>query len=193
VRDRAANVAAQIASSAESPPEVKQAAADVIAKIKRVTGDEVVQMIYSQPLTRKITDVILHHATLLASSYKGAQTIFGIADLQLGNVGHVSWHYAIAADGSIWLGVPLNEKAMNSPRHNETSVSVMLLMDGNKELPTDAQRSSLIVVLNALFARLKLNATANSPDGSGFHFHRDYGKTTCPGSLLTKEMVLAWR
>jgi hypothetical protein len=194
VRDRAANVAARIATSAEAPLEVKQAAAEVIAKIKRVTPDEVVQMIYSQPLTRKITELILHHATLPASAYKGAQTIFGIAESQLASLGYVGWHYAIAADGAIWLGVPLNEKAINAPGHNQTSVAVMLLMDGNKELPTDAQRSSLVVVLNALFARLKLDATANSPDGIGFHFHRDYASNkTCPGSLLTKEMVLAWR
>jgi hypothetical protein len=194
LRNRAANVAVQIASSAEAPPEVKQAAADVIAKIKRVTPDEVVQMIYSQPLKRKITEVILHHDTLPASEYKGAQTIFGIANTQLTNLGYVGWHYAIAADGAIWVGVPLNDPATNTSGHNKTSVAVMLLMDGDKELPTDAQRASLVVVLKALFSRFKLDASANSPDGSGFHFHRDYtpGKT-CPGRLLTKEMVLGWR
>lgn len=195
LRRRAADVAARIATSAEAPEEVKQAAADVIAKIKRVTPDEVVRMIYSQPISRNITEVILHHATMQASAYKGAQTIFGIANAQLTSLGYVGWHYAIAADGAIWLGVPLNEIATNTSNHNKTSVAVMLLMDGDKELPTDAQRASLVVVLNALFARFKLDASANSPDGSGFHFHRDYApKTkTCPGTLLTKEMVLGWR
>lgn len=197
VRERAADVAAQIVASADTPPEVKEAAADVIAKIKRVTGDEVVQMIYSQPLTRKITEVILHHAALPASAYKGAQTIFGIARSQVerpGWGGRVGWHYAIAADGAIWLGAPLNEKAIHTPHHQETSVAVMLLMDGNNELPTDAQRSSLAIVLRALFARLKLDATTNSPEGSGFHFHSDYDHNKpCPGRLLTKEMVLGFQ
>jgi hypothetical protein len=196
VRDRAADVAARIATSAEAPQEVKQAAADVIAKIKRVTPDEVVQMIYTQPITRKITEVILHHAAIPASAYKGAQTIFGIAQFQVVDrgFGRVGWHYAIAGDGAIWLGAPLNEKAIHTPHHQETSVAVMLLMDGDKELPTDAQRSSLVVVLRALFGRFKLDATVNSPDGIGFHFHNDYDRNKdCPGRLLTKEMVLGWR
>ena len=171
VRDRAANVAAQIASSADAPPEVKEAAAEVIAKIKRVTPDEVVQMIYTQP-------------------------IFGIAQFQVVDrgFGRVGWHYAIAGDGAIWLGAPLNEKAIHTPHHQETSVAVMLLMDGDKELPTDAQRSSLVVVLRALFGRFKLDASVNSPDSIGFHFHNDYDRNKdCPGRLLTKEMVLGWR
>lgn len=88
----------------------------------------------------------------------------------------------------------LDEKALHTPRHQDTSIAVMLLMDGKSELPTDAQRSSLAVVLQALFARLKLDGSPNSPDSVGFHFHRDYDlRKACPGPLLTKEMVLAWR
>jgi hypothetical protein len=197
VRDRAADIAARLATSPEAPPEVKQAAVDVIAKIKRATPNEVVQMINSQPLTRKVTEVILHDAGIPASFYKGPQSIYGIARAQAsrpGFNGRVGWHYAIAADGAIWLGEPLNDIAIHAGRQSRTSASVMLLMDGNKETPTDAQRASFVVVLNALMGRLKLEGAADSPDGSGFHFHRDYDRNrTCPGTLLTKEMVLGWR
>lgn len=196
VRDRAAKVAEQIATSAEAPPEVKQAAAEVIAKIKRVTPEEAARMISSQPITRTITEVILHDAGIESDKYEGEKTIFSIAEFQASRPGYgnAGFHYVIAADGAIWLGVPLNEIATNTSNHNKTSVAVMLFMNGNKEQPTAAQRASLVVVLNALFARFKLDASANSPDGSGFHFHRDYTRgKTCPGTLLTKELVLGWR
>ena len=37
------------------------------------------------------------------------------------------------------------------------------------------------------------NPDANSPDGIGLHFHRDYDiRRNCPGSSMTKEMVVGW-
>lgn len=200
VRDRAANIIASIAAAPDTPTEVKQTAAEILEKIKRVTAEEVKAMIASQPVTRDITEVILHHSVMpSASQYAGASSIVNLGEFQVKNRNwnHVSWHYAIAPDGAIWLGSPLNEKAIHTPGHQEKSVSVLLILDGDKELPTPAQRSSLILILRALFARFNLEATPNSPDGRGFHFHRDYrgpsfGQRTCPGSLLTKEMVLGW-
>jgi len=196
VRERAADVAVQIASSVDAPPEVKDAAAEVIARIKSVTPAEAQQLISSQPIKRKVTEVILHDAGVKASWYKGAKTIYSLAELQMSRFkrAKLGWHFAITSDGAIWLGVPLDDNAIHASRHNNTSIAVMLLMDGKSELPTDAQRSSLAVVLQALFARLKLDGSPNSPDSVGFHFHRDYDlHKTCPGPLLTKEMVLAWR
>jgi acyl carrier protein len=192
LRERAAGVAAEIAASA-APAPVKEAAAEVLANIKSVTPDEIAQVVNSQSINRKITEIILHHAGVDANKYKGAQTITNIAKLQLelfrGRT--FGWHYAISADGAIWLGVPLDQQAIHARSHNAASVSVMLFMDGNKELPTNAQRSSLASLLRALFSRLKIEPNPNAPDGIGFHFHRDYPyRADCPGSLVTKEMVL---
>ena len=99
---------------------------------------------------------------------------------------------AISADGAIWLGVPLDQEAIQAAGHNKTAVSVMLFLDGNKGLPTDAQRASLVLLLCALFRRLKIDASANAPDGVGFHFHRDYSRfKNCPGLCLQRKWSLA--
>jgi len=195
VRDRAADIAARIATTGKAPPEVKQAASEVIEKIKLISPADAEKMISSQPTTRKITEVILHHSGSPAGSYKGAESLLALARFELEQRGwhRVSWHFAIAPDGSIWLGAPLNEPAIHTLHHQEGSVSVMLVMDGNKELPTQAQRSSLAVVLRSLFAKLKIQDALNSPPDIGFHFHSDYQQKLCPGSQLTKDMVLAWR
>jgi hypothetical protein len=194
-RERAANIAAQIVTSKETPPEVKQAASQVIAKIKRVSLVEVEQLISTQPIKRDITEVILHHTASPADKFEGTDSILSLAQFQLTGLrwSRVSWHYALAPDGSIWLGAPLDEKAIHASHHNDTSVSVLLIMDGDKELPTDAQRKSLTVVLRSLFTRLTIKDPANSPEGRGFHFHRDYDeRKSCPGSLLTKKAILGW-
>jgi hypothetical protein len=69
----------------------------------------------------------------------------------------------------------------------------MLLLDGDKELPTEAQRASLVLVLRSLFSRLKIDPVGNSPAGIGFHLHSDYDRFRgCPGQLLKKELVLSW-
>ncbi|QJW90585.1 N-acetylmuramoyl-L-alanine amidase [Spirosoma taeanense] len=195
IREHAADIVAQIAYSKETPDEVKQIASEIIAKIKQVNASEVEKMISTQPLTREVSEVILHHSATPASSFKGAQSLYSFASFQVEGMlwRHVSWHYAIAPDGSIWLGAPLDEIAIHVGTQNKTSVSVMLIMNGDKEVPTTPQRSSLVVVLHALSTRLKLDMSLDSPQDHGFHFHRDYQKyKNCPGSLLTKEMVISW-
>jgi len=195
-REHAASIAAQIAKSEDTPPEVKQAASEVIAKIRLVSPAEVVHSISTQPIKRKVTEVILHHSATPAERFRGTDSILAFARFLLTEEhwNQVSWHFAVAPDGSFWLGAPLDEKAIHVVHHNDTSISIMLIMDGDKELPTEAQRRSLALVLRSLFDRLKIREPLNSPAGSGFHFHRDYapGKKSCPGALLTKQMVLGW-
>jgi hypothetical protein len=195
VREQAAGVVARIAASDDTPPSVREAAADAIAKIKLVTTPEAERLITSEQVSRKITEVILHHSASPAGSFKGEQTILAIAELQANNFNwnRVSWHFAVGPDGSIWLGAPLNEPAIHTRGHNPASVSVLLIMDGDKEDPTDLQRSSLMAVLRALFTRFDFEATSHAPEGRGFHFHRDYdARKSCPGTRLSKDMVLSW-
>lgn len=194
LRQRAANLVAQVAVSPDVPPAVKEAAEEVIAKIKSVSPEEIASVVASQSYKRNITEVILHDAGIDANRYKGAETIKSIARSQLGLFkSSYGWHYAISEDGVIWLGVPLDQAAVHVPHHKERSVSIMLFMNGTKENPTAAQQSSLKALLRALFDRLKIEPNPDAPDGVGFHFHRDYDKRrSCPGNFLTKEMVIGW-
>jgi len=51
--------------------------------------------------------------------------------------------------------------------------------------------TALVALLKALFAKLDLKAETNFAPGHGFH--RDYNPDkSCPGKLITKELVLSW-
>src|ERR1041385_3483626 len=126
VRNRVADAAVQIALSEDAPAAVKSVAAEVMAKIKQLRSNEAAQQISSEIFSRQVTEVILHHSGVPAGSYKGAETIFAFARVQgerPGFHGRIGWHYAIAPDGAIWAGTPLNEQALNARDHNKSSVS----------------------------------------------------------------------
>lgn len=192
LRERAADVATQIAISPGAPPEVRRTAEQVIAGLKQVAPAEVAGIVRAEPKTRAIDEVILHSSDSPAAAYRGPQTIFGLARFQVEERGwsNVSWHYAVAPDGSIWLGVPLAQAAAHVRGRNQTSVSVMLVLDGDRELPTAAQRAALATLLRELFAHLDLKAEDNFSRNRGFH--RDHSGTNCPGGRLTKQLVLDW-
>lgn len=199
VRARAADAATAIATS-DAPEEVRRTAAEIVAQIRSLQPGEFGAHVAAAPLTRTVDQVILHHTSSpRARDYRGLVTMTVIGQFQTQQLrwNRLSWHYAIAPDGTIWLGMPLDERAAHTPRQNERSVSVLLVMNGDEELPTEAQRGALAVVLNGLSARLQLPPEEMFSERHGFH--RDYApangvgsQRSCPGRLLTKEMVIGW-
>jgi N-acetylmuramoyl-L-alanine amidase len=193
-RRRAEEVLAKVADSPTAPPAVRRAAQFAIADIRHVNSAKIAELVKNELVSRKIEEVILHHSgnPINIGAYKGYPTIFNIAKFQMEaqHWDRVGFHYAVAPDGTIWIGVPLDDIAFHTAAKNPTTVGVMLIMDGESELPTPAQRTALVELLKALFAKLKIKATDNFAQGHGFH--RDYSLKSCPGKLMTKEMVLSW-
>jgi len=194
-RRRAEEVLAKVADSTTAPPAVRKAARFAIADIRHVDSSQIAGLVKDELVTRKIEEVILHHSgnPINIGAYKGYATILNIAKFQM-EIQHwdrVGFHYALAPDGTIWIGVPLDGIAFHAGAKNPTTVGVMLIMDGESELPTPAQQTALVELLKALFAKLKINASDNFAQGHGFH--RDYdARKSCPGKLMTKEIVLSW-
>lgn len=189
VRAQAIDAATKIATTPGVPTEVQRTAAEIVAGIKSVPPDRIATIIRDEPIDRAVDEVVLHHSATPSAMYRGASTIFSIAKFQTAEQrwSRVSWHYAIAPDGMIWLGMRLTERAIHVPRHNDSSVSVLLIMDGNQELPGEDQRRSLGLVLRAISARLGI------PPETSLRFHSDYdSRRQCPGSKLDKASVLEW-
>ena len=192
-RRQAEEVLTRVANS-NAPPEVKKAAQFAIADIRHVDIEQIAELVKAEPVTRHIDEVILHHSYApKISDYKGYPTILAIANAQLERFqwGSVGFHYIVAPDGTIWIGVPLNGIAYHAAQKNPTTVGVLLIMNGDEELPTTAQQKALVQLLNALFAKLKIKPTDNFAPGHGFHRDYNSGKT-CPGTKMTKELVLSW-
>lgn len=193
-RRRAEEVLAKVAESPTAPATVRKAARFAIADIRHVDASQIIALVENEPVTRRIDEVILHHTfTPKISDYKGYSTIVNIAEFQMEvqQWNAVGFHYAVAPDGTIWIGVPLNGIAIHAAARNPTTVGVLLIMDGDHELPTAAQQKALVELLKALFIKLKIKAADNFAEGHGFH--RDYtAQKTCPGKLITKELVLSW-
>lgn len=194
VRDRAADQVSQIATAADAPAEVREAAEDVLERLRSVDAGQIAGVVAAQPKTRMIDEVIIHHSATPAAAYRHPTSILSMVRFLINQRGwkDASFHYAVAPDGAIWIGVPLEKKAIHTPRRHETTVSVLLVMNGETELPTEAQRGALTALLRALFGHLGLSPKANFADGRGFHRDHVGGRSTCPGSKMTKELLLSW-
>jgi hypothetical protein len=174
-----------------APQAARTIASDVLSRIRRLTIGDIPSAVAAEPLTRIIGEVIIHHTGQPgASDYKGYDTIYKIGTYQIHERGwkRLGWHYAVAPDGAVWLGMPLDERPANLVKRNTDTASILLILDGDRDLQTDAQLRSLGVLLQSLFVRLNLSPNVNFAAGHGFH--RDYDtKLTCPGSRITKEII----
>lgn len=193
IREKATDAVTALAVSPKVPSQTREIANEALKQIRMVNPDEISDVVAGQKNDREIDEIILHHnGEPGIDSYRGAKTIFAIAEYMTLGIGwsNVGWHYNIAPDGNIWLGTPLGKVASHVASRNKTSVGVTLFIDGDKELPTEAQKKSLAILLLALFDKLKIDPQINFGPGKGFH--SDYSHKSCPGRLITKEMVLDW-
>jgi hypothetical protein len=191
-RRHAEEVLAGVAQSPGTPAAVRSAAELAIANIRQVSSSQIGDLVKNEPVSRPVDEVILHHSYIPNShDYKGLDTIkiFAEAWEQRGYKS-LAVHYLIAPDGTIWTGRPLNEPGTHTAGKNKTTVGVMLILDGDKELPSNPQREALVALLKALFSKFKIRASDNFAPGHGFH--HDYFPKTCPGTLITKQLVLSW-
>lgn len=192
VRARALGAASDLAVTPGVPEGVRRAASDVIAGIQSVQPSEIDALIARAPFRRTVREIIVHHSGQAISNFRGASSVLGIAQFQLGSLGwqKVGWHYAIAPDGTVWLGMPLDERATHARGHNEESVSVMLLLNGEVELPTDEQRRVFGMVMRAV--RTKTGLSPQSAEAARRHTDLRESPSPCPGRLITQERVNAW-
>jgi hypothetical protein len=186
VRGEALQAATLIATAPGVPSDARRIASDLIENIKNISADEAVAEIQDSAVQRKIIEVIIHHVGPPTRPYRGAQTVIGLAEFQAVNLtwSRVSWHYAIAPDGTVWTGMPLDERAYHAGPRNAQSVSVLLLLNGDTEIPPDAAQQALGKIVRALQQRLSLFGE------DAVQLHRDVDRTkTCPGRLITREFV----
>lgn len=194
VRKQATDVVASVAAETTAPKAARDIATDALSRITRITQAQIVYAVEAEPLSRSVSEVIVHHTgSPSAADYRGVETIAGMGNYQLRERkwGRLGWHYAIAPDGEVWLGTPLDSSAANLVHRKNDTVSVLLILNGDKEIPSIAQRRSLGLLLKVLLARLRIDPRDNFALGHGFH--RDYNTdTTCPGKQITKEKLLTW-
>lgn len=193
LREQAVDTVVRVAGLPDVPEEVKSAAEAVLERIKRVTVADAVADIQKAKVDRPVREVILHHAGIPSKGAGTARGVLNIAKHQVKTLSwnKVSWHYAIAADGSVWLGTPLGSDAVHAQKHNKSSVSVLLLLNGNDEEPTEQQQQVLRKILRGLFARFRIDPEDETP-GKGFHLHSDLDgvRNNCPGDNITREWAL---
>ncbi|MBK1647567.1 hypothetical protein CKO36_02885 [Rhabdochromatium marinum] len=88
-------------------------------------------------------------------------TLAGIVQHFLRNQGRISIHYVIGRDGSIVSMVPESQVAYHVRGHNQDSIGIELVNDGDGMDPFDAtQIDRLIALLRELLERYGLDVTA---------------------------------
>jgi len=151
-------------------------------------------VVRGQACARGISEVILHHTwSPTASQYRGIQTIKGIHNYHVNERGwsDIGYHYLVAPNGAIWLGRPLSRDGGHVLGRNSGTIGVSLILNGDVELPKDAQIAAVAALLGSLFSRFGIRAAENFIPGKR-GFHRHYADKSCPGTLITESMVLGW-
>jgi hypothetical protein len=195
---RALEQVRQTQATTDEAPELSPEATSILRRVRPLGSSEFVTTLVSDPVgVRTINAVVLHHTVRPSAAEFKNGTLLGLARIQLSGISsRLSWHFAIAPDGTVWTGMPLAEPAEHVrtiprprvpglPTQNQRTVSILLVLNGDtEEMPTE-QGVVLTQVLRILFDRLKLNAETS------FKFHSDLDPDRgCPGKLIDKETIL---
>lgn len=159
----------------------------------RHPDSEIAEVIRHQPCRRRIDELVLHHTfDPSAAHFRGEPSVEAILRYHVVDKGwhNLAYHYLIAPDGTTWLGRPLDAIGTHTVGHNDHSVGVCLILNGDVEDPSPAQTQACATILRTLCQRFHLKPERNFAEGRGFH--RDYANKTCPGNRITKRLVLEW-
>lgn len=197
VKSQAATLFTKIAVSEKVPAVIRSEANEYLKDVIGINRNSFASYLEKEKTTRAVKEIVLHHTYMPSlKTYRDAGTIKAIANVQIKEFKweYAGWHYMIAPDGLIWTGRPLDINFAGVQGNKNQAVSITLLLNGDEELPTDEQKKSIAVVINALDKKFNIDPLSNFSPNTGFH--RDYNKgpgaKTCPGKLITKEMVLGW-
>lgn len=194
VKEKATDAMVTIAKDNNAPLASREIALKGLMDMKLLKPEQVSQYLADLQISRQIDEITIHHSKQpSASEYSGAKTIENMAKYHIADRGfaEVAWHFAVAPNGDIWKGRDLQKIGAGVIGHNQKSIYVELILDGDNEMPSLEQKRSAGILIVCLLNKFGLKAgdTFNSEKG----FHRDYDRNkTCPGNNITKELVLQW-
>lgn len=161
------------------------------------TAATIARAIASWACPRQVWEVILHHTDgPKRASYKGLATVQGIHRFHTSpepkgrGWSDIGYHYLVGPDGLIFLGRPLERVGAHTKVANVGTVGVAMILAGNVEDPTEAQVAATKATIAALCTRFGFTPEHNFRSRHGFH--RDHMPTDCPGTRVSKAMVLGW-
>lgn len=159
-------------------------------RFKNYTVDEYLQYLRKLTITRKITEVHLHHTWKptkkgYAAAKDKEKVIWGMwryhtQTLKWRDIGQ---HASVAPDGTIWDGRNVNEIPASISGHNKNAFAIEMIGDfdiGHEKLEGE-QLKTIVKLIRGLFEIFKMNRLV---------FHREYSKKTCPGTSVKKEEIL---
>ena len=94
----------------------------------------------------------------------------------------VGYTFLIEPNGEILQCRKEGEEQAAQKGFNKKSISICLAMDGMVQLPALDQRKALKTILLRLMTDYELKR-------EDIKFHRDVGKTECPGQMITVEYI----
>jgi hypothetical protein len=193
-RNRAEQAITRVVKDPQTPASLRQTASEILTQIRELSPNTAYSMARSGSLRKSFRGVMLHHSATSLSSFSGLKTVMSLARFQVEDMNHdnVSWHFAVAPNGKVWIGAPLDQKVVGSSGHNDYFVSILIFMNGDSELPTVDQQQTLANLLSILFKRMDISSVDDMGVNRGFHFHSDNNPTSCPGRMLTKQMIKGW-
>lgn len=136
---------------------------------------------YNGDLRDDYQTLVIHHSATY--EIDDVATMRVVQDLHMDDRGwaDVAYHYCVGKTGSIFEGRVMNVRGTHTAGYNTGSLGVCLLGNFEEEVPTQAQLTATLALVNWLALRLDLTHLAG---------HRDFNAiTVCPGANLYPYLV----
>ncbi|TCO79140.1 peptidoglycan recognition protein family protein [Marinisporobacter balticus] len=159
-------------------------------RFKQYTVQEYLKYLRSLKLSRKITEVHLHHTWKptkkgYISAKNKEKVIWGMwqyhtKTLKWSDIGQ---HISLAPDGTVWDGRPVNNIPASIKDHNSYGIAIEMIgdFDTGREKLEGVQLETVVKLIKGLFDIFKTERLI---------FHREYANKTCPGTSVKKEMIV---
>lgn len=123
----------------------------------------------------KPTGLVLHHTASTTISPEA------INDMHIQEGwGGIGYHFYIRKDGTIYRGRPENIIGAHAIGRNKNSIGICLEGNFENEVPTDAQKNSLVKISTDMIIKYNLEDILG---------HRDVYQTLCPGENFPMEEI----
>lgn len=123
-----------------------------------------------------INTIVVHHDGVLSATFNHAPVL----EHAIYHTGHNQWsalayHYYIDSAGKVYQCNPLNTVTGHTTGYNRTSVGICLQGNFNFEIPTEAQKTALRILIRLLKAMLNIKS---------IYRHDELNDTDCPGQYF---------
>lgn len=180
----AVDVMFTIAGSPDRSDKDRQIASEALEKIWEVEVSTAIDRIEYDSLDRDISTIHIHHTWMPSAKQYENGSVEQMYRFQTDVMGEATRgpHFLISPTGGVWLARPLQMLPASIKGHNTGAISVTLIINGDEEMPSDAQALTSGQLLQSIMTRFSLTER-------DIILHSELSNKACPGKNISRSFL----